>query len=734
MQQKLLDEMVLHARYAAFAGLLFTPAAVLAQADSHVGHEHTEQLEATPMHEFDEFVITATRTERLVTDVPVQTEVYTPEKFAQYNVTNLSDALELVPSARFENDCQNCGLNQIQLLGLSTDYTAILFDGAPLYSGLAKVYGADLFPSIFVDRIEIVKGGGSVLYGPEAIAGVVNLITDEPFRTGGELRYGMEYFDVGNEAEHEVSAIADYVSDDGTFAASVYGLYVQREGMDLTTDGFTEIPEFENKVGGVQLWWYPQEDARLKVNYQILDEAHRGGDRLDLPVIQSRVAEALEHQVHMARLAWEQEISKQFDYQISNSFSYTNRESFYGARANSELLAYQNGAGVLNPAYDPETMPEPADYQAFIAANQAAVDAQARQVFGDTDNYVYFFDSQGNYRIGDHTFSAGFQFRYELLEDSTPNNPAQPDTTDDFANAGFFLQDQWMITDKLEIVPGVRLDHHDNVDDLVFSPRIAARYSATDDLTLRASYSTGFNAPGAFNEDAHIGVTNGGAIVLRNAPGLQEESSQTLSFGIEYRPEIFGNDTILLTQLHHTWIEDTFDIDDSADPLWVRVNGSDSTVLVWENVLNYWFADHWFFNGSVTYTQARYETPQNRVTGLITKEYLETPNLTALLGLNYENDDLFDAFVLASFTGQMVAVGEDADIYRDTPDFWEIDLGLSKTFDISAIGDVTLSLGIKNLLDDRQKDIDNAGENRDVTYFYGPTRPRSYYFSISSRF
>ena len=77
-----------------------------------------------------------------------------------------------MPSVRFENDCQNCGINQIQLLGLSTDYTAILFDGAPLYPGLAKVYGASLFPAIFIDRIEVVKGSSSVLYGPEAIAAV----------------------------------------------------------------------------------------------------------------------------------------------------------------------------------------------------------------------------------------------------------------------------------------------------------------------------------------------------------------------------------------------------------------------------------------------------------------------------------------------------------------------------------------------------------------------------------
>lgn len=69
------------------------------------------------------------------------------EDFDDYNVSSLKDAFKLIPTARFESDCQNCRLNQIQLLGLSTDYTSILFDGAPLYSGLAKVYGADVSTS-----------------------------------------------------------------------------------------------------------------------------------------------------------------------------------------------------------------------------------------------------------------------------------------------------------------------------------------------------------------------------------------------------------------------------------------------------------------------------------------------------------------------------------------------------------------------------------------------------------
>jgi outer membrane receptor for ferrienterochelin and colicins len=212
-------------------------------------------------------VVTGTRTERLVTEAPVKTELVLAGDLEGFNVTSFRDALKLIPTARFENDCQNCGLNQIQLMGLSTDYTAILFDGAPLYSGLAKVYGADMFPAIFIDRIEVVKGGSSVLYGPEAMAGVVNLITAEPVATGFRTPVGYESI-LGDASDWEASVRGDYVDPDGRYSLTTYGFVQDREGLDLTTDGFTEIPEFENRVVGLQGWWHPLDSATLNANYQ----------------------------------------------------------------------------------------------------------------------------------------------------------------------------------------------------------------------------------------------------------------------------------------------------------------------------------------------------------------------------------------------------------------------------------------------------------------------------------
>lgn len=693
-------------------------------ASAHTGEDHSyssaEHDHSEEVHELTDFdvVTTGTRTERLIHEAPVKTELLIAEDFDDYNVSSLKDALKLIPSARFENDCQNCGLNQIQLLGLSTDYTAILFDGAPLYSGLAKVYGADLFPAIFIDRIEVVKGGSSVLYGPEAIAGVVNLITAEPAESGFEIDAGFSSVR-GDTSDWESSFRGDFVADDGTFALSAYGFYTDREGLDLSTDGFTEIPEFENTVVGLQTWWNPNNQMQLKANYQYMDQSHRGGSDLSVREEDAIVAESLAHEIHTAQVRWDHQINSDFDYSLGASYMNIERESFYGGRSGSEQLAYDNRPFPLIPI----------PIELWVPLNQGQVDDAARSIFGLTEDEVIYLESQFNHYLDAHTISYGVQYRYEEVKDGPLfSGTGTPTTKDDFANIGVFVQDQWKITEGLELVPGVRFDKHDNVDDAIFSPRLAAIWTPNEEVTLRASWSTGFNAPGAFNEDQHIGVRNGEGVVIRNAPGLEEESSQTFSFGGEFRPGGLDGKVVLHSQIHLTLLEDTFDIVDTGAPgVQLRENGPDSEIFVWESNLNWQITDHFSVDAGLSYIKARFDDPVERVTGLITNEYTENPEWTGHFGLVYENHDLFDAFVLLNYTGSMIAVGEDADIWRNTPDFYVVDLGISKEFHIPVFDSITLAAGIENIFDDRQDDLQDNGEDRDVTYFYGPSKPRTYY-------
>ena len=670
--------------------------------------------------ELKEVVVTGTRTERLITESPIQTELYKSEDFSNLNFSSVKEVLALVPSARFESDCQNCGLNQVQLLGLNQEYTALLFDGAPLYSGLAKVYGADLFPSIFVDRIEVVKGGGSVLYGPEAIAGVVNLITEEPMYTNGEIKLSAEYFYVGNEQELEQSFIYDHVDSDQKYSLSLYGMSINRGAMDLGSDGYTEIPEFNNQIIGSSFWFRPIEEAEVKATYQFLDSGHRGGNKLHLSPEAADIAESLTHEIHNLGLTWKQQVSENFYFSLFGSLLSINRDSFYGSRFANAQTAFTN-AGNSGSVTDH-----------WIASNESLVSKTARKIWGRADNQVYYLDSQFNHTLKKHTLSYGVQYRFEVMKDETPYNPFSPTTKDSVTNLGLFLQNQWAISPNFELVPGVRVDNNNNVDNVIFSPRLALKYNLTNQTMIRFSYSTGFNAPGVFNEDQHIAVTNEGSIDLINGPNLKEESSQTFSFGIENRPNAMSGYLVLLSQIHYTQIKDTFDIDDSNSKTWIRENGPDSNIFVWENSLSWRINDHLKLDTNISHISSKFDEPVNRVSGFSTNQYLKTPKWTGGFILNYNNHDLMDAYISANFTGSMIAVAEDADfVNKDTPDFWEINLGFSKESS-GFIGNMDLKLlcGLKNLLDQRQKDFQENGADRDVTYFYGPSRPRSFYSAV----
>jgi len=234
-------------------------------------------------------------------------------------------------------------------------------------------------------------------------------------------------------------------------------------------------------------------------------------------------------------------------------------------------------------------------------------------------------------------------------------------------------------------------------------------------------------------------VNNGGAIFLVNDPDLEEESSQTLSLGFEYQPYALGRQMILHSHLHCTRLRDTFEIDDTGElsgdeNLWLRINGPDSKIWVWENNLNWQLNNRTRLDAGVSYIHARYETEINRVTGLITDKYLKRPEWTGHIGITYENHDFVDINAMLSYTGTMVAVGEDADIWRNTPSFWVLDIGIAKAFErFVGKADLILKAGIENAFDDRQDDLFDNGEDRDPTYLYGPTQPRTYYIAAELR-
>ncbi|MEM7791252.1 MAG: TonB-dependent receptor, partial [Verrucomicrobiota bacterium] len=455
------------------------------------------------VYQLEEFVVvsTGTRTERLLVDVPIKTDLLGQDVFQSANVYELGQAIELLNGARTENNCQNCGTAEIQLLGLPGSYNQILIDGLPLFTGVASVYGIDQVPTIFVDRIEIVKGGGSALYGPGAVAGVINLIPEEPFDTHGHADFDFRSID-GSEPAYQSQFVQYFVNENRTFKASVYGLYADQNEYDRDGDGFSELVERENRTIGAYLWWTPGEQTRFRFNYQYIDEERRGGDRLGVPNQFAQISEFLDTNYHWGTLRWEQEVSEDFNFALSASVVRLDRDSFYGGTGEEFINPDDQAIDIANQLYNGVSGDANAALgtdasRAFALFGDApdGTGGGSFNQFGDLETTSFYLDAQFNYDLGEitgtgrHNLVFGFQYEQEELEDINRNafgafvSVLQDDTFDNF---GAYIQDEWQLSPELEILPGIRIDKANTLDDVVISPRVALRYSLNDSITLRA--------------------------------------------------------------------------------------------------------------------------------------------------------------------------------------------------------------------------------------------------------
>lgn len=671
-------------------------------AASAADEEHPVTLEPV--------VVTAgTRTERLLTEVPVRTEVVLREDIKLRALTNFSQAVELLNGVRVESNCQSCNTSEVQLLGLGGAYNQTLFDGTPLLSTLGGVYGIEQIPAAFVDRLEVVKGGGSALYGAGAVAGVVNLVSVAPTRDGGFVQAGVEW--QKDVPIYTTDARADLVLADGKLALSFVAQGAKNDGIDFNSDGYTEITEKELLVGGFQLWYSPTENTKLRANYQYTWEDRRGGNNLGLAPHLANVAEALETRYHRGGVTWEQVVAPDFDFRLAYAFAYIERDSYYGGLGDP-----------TEPGYDP------------VAAAATAFDQ-----YGYTENPLHYLDAQFNYRVGNHALALGVQHKHESILDQNRNALGATLSTgvdDSFHNTGVFLQDEWAVTERFDLILGVRADDNSELDDLVFSPRVAIAYEATPTLKLRAGVSTGFRAPEVFSEDLHVDTLGGAPVPIVNAPGLDKESAVTGMLGFDWRSDEVSPRWAWDAAFSVTDISDTFILTRLSDGMGgefeERGNASGSRVMGFESNVAFQPSRQFRYTVGIAYYESRYDRAEEIYddgagTVLSTRDYLKTPNWTGIAQVAWIPNADWSAFAGLKYTGPMDVLNNNTATINRTGDFWAVDLGVTRHF---KIGDGSrhfdLSVGVKNLFDERQKDLE-TGASRDSDYVYGPRFARSFY-------
>lgn len=391
-------------------------------------------------------VVTATRKRTFVSESPVKVDVV-PARFLQaMAATSLVEAIQQLSGLSQQVDCAVCYTNSIRINGMEGPYTSVLIDGQPIMSALASVYGLNGINPALIERIEIIKGPNSTLYGSDAMAGVINVITKDPRfapRWALDARrtsYGMSNVDV---------AVAPSA---GKVQALFSGSY-QRLGrfLDANGDGFSDLTM----------------DDRLALFGKVHLNAERG-EGLSL----------------LAKLYRED----RFGGQRGWTKALRGSDEVYGESILTDRLEVLGRWGL--PFESERVVAEFSVTHHDQDAMYATTPYQARQqvVAGQV-----MWDRTFGPR---HDVLMGIEGRYQRFDDESP---ATLDPVGHFV-PGVFAQDEVSVRDGVKVLGGVRLDHHDR-HGVIFSPRVALKLELLPANTIRVNAGTGFRVVDLFTED-----------------------------------------------------------------------------------------------------------------------------------------------------------------------------------------------------------------------------------------
>ncbi|NOX64892.1 MAG: TonB-dependent receptor [Chlorobi bacterium] len=557
-----------------------------------------------------------------------------------------------------------------------------------------------------IEQIEIVKGGGSSLYGAGAIAGTINMIMRRPAFNSVSVNY------VGNSQDgaydQQISTMAEIVSDDNNSGFYVFGSTRSRNPYDRNGDGFTELSILKNETIGFNGYLRPRNNSELQISFHKIFEERRGGSDLDKPVHEARIAEMTKHYKYGGKVKWIQKLSPVFEYKVNYAFSILERDSYYGGLA--------------------EDTPE---------ARLAALN-----YYGFSENPLHTGRVQFNYILNNHLMIAGVQYDHDhLLDKSVSSALYHVDET--FKNLGVYLQDEISFdeNDQFQLVAGVRFDNHSSLENWIISPRLNIKYKLLETLSIRAGITSGFKAPQIFDEDLHICGLEGTQRVIRNSSGLKEEKSFSYTAGFEFQ-DFVGEIPVLVgitgfyTRLSDAYAEEFISANGNIE-YWERINSSGADVKGIEIDFGIKLVRTLEIRTGFTFKNNTY---RENVTDFNTHNFLRTPDIFGYARASYTISTGFTAFVSMKYTGSMYVPHEivvDDQEYpllklTKSPSFVELDFAL--THKVKLFGDVTsdISVGVKNLTNAFQKDLD-YGVTRDPGYVYGPMQPRTFYFSTNLR-
>ena len=425
--------------------------------------------------ELNQVVVTGNMKQTFLKESPVKVEVLTSSFLKKTPSNNIIEAIQTVNGVQEQVNCGVCGTNDIHINGMEGPYTLMLIDGMPIMSSLASVYGFNGIPTAMVDRIEIIKGPSSTLYGTEAVGGVINILTKSPefaprLMVNTYLSSHLEWnLDLGSSLR---------INDKVDMSLGINTYYNQYR-FDENNDNFTDIP-LNKRLTIYNKWVIRREDFETtSFAFRYYTEDRFG-----------------------STMQWQQK--DRGSNSVYGESIRTNRFEFIGS--------YQVPIRALP-----------------LKINYSLTWHDQDSYYGDSnygaEQFVFFSNFTWDREIGRHDLLAGATLRNSIYRDNTP---AQTD--DNRWTPGVFFQDEWDFTKSSTLLSGIRFDFHDS-HGVIISPRINYKQMLGQYTSLRVNLGTGFRRVNLFTED-HAALTGSREVIIANE--LQPESSYNINLNLNH--------------------------------------------------------------------------------------------------------------------------------------------------------------------------------------------------------
>ena len=384
------------------------------------------------------------------------------------------------------------GLRPVTRINIDLDAFSLYFEPTLLEYNVLQPYA-----------VEVVRGGGSALFGANAVGGTVNIITKDPVSNSFSVTSNLACYG-GDAWEQSVGANASLVSKDNKYGIALYENYRNRNPYDHDGDGFSELGKVNINTFGLRAFYRPTYTSRLSLEYHTTNELRRGGNKFDYQPHESDITEQTEHVINSGGVTYDIGwLGYKHKLSLFASVQHVDRNSYYGAQR------------------DPNA-------------------------YGKTDDLTWitgatYTGSMDNCLFSPATFTGGIEYQENKLHDIMTGY--NRDMKQNVRIASAFAQNEWNMN-LFSLLVGLRLDKHNLIDNPIFSPRVNLLFKPNRDFQARLTYSTGFRAPQAYDEDLHVTAVGGEGVQIALADNLKEERSNSYSGSIDWT-------TNLYYQYHH---------------------------------------------------------------------------------------------------------------------------------------------------------------------------------------